>query len=89
MFDWFIGLVNDALDWGRAFWFDVVDAVYGGLATLLEAIPAPAFLVNATGYAMPAEVSWVLSAFEVEFGVSVYVAALTLRFVLRRIPGIG
>lgn len=89
MMDAITDAIQAALDWTRELWFDLIAAVLGGFAAVVEAIPAPDFLADATSYQMPAGVSWILSAFQIEFGISVYVAAITLRFILRRIPGIG
>lgn len=60
-----------------------------GLSSLFELIPAPAFLSNLATTDIPSGVAWAADIFQIEFGLSVIVSAYTLRFIIRRIPGIG
>jgi len=65
------------------------DAILSGLASLIELIPAPDFLTNTGTIAIPESIAWAASAFQLDYGLTVIVSAYTLRFILRRIPGIG
>lgn len=62
-----------------------------GLAAVLNAIPVPSWLVSAPSVigSMPSGVAYVLGAFRVGDGLTILLAAYTLRFVIRRIPLIG
>ncbi|MEY8199725.1 MAG: hypothetical protein RPS47_10840 [Colwellia sp.] len=65
------------------------NSLLSGLASLFELIPAPSFLANLTTTELPSGVAWAVGIFQIEFGLSVVVSAYTLRFIIRRIPGIG
>jgi hypothetical protein len=65
------------------------DAIMSGIASIYEAIPAPDFLLNANTLSIPSGVSWVVSMFQLDVGVSIVVSAYIARFILRRIPVIG
>lgn len=67
-------------------WF--LEKILGGVASVLELIPAPAFL-SFHSMSVPPFVSWFLEPFQIATGISMIVSAYVARFVLRRIPGIG
>lgn len=82
-----------ALAWLRdelqAFGVWIYDGILSGLAALLEAIPAPEFLTNASNYTLPPGVEWAAQPFQLDIGLTIIVSAYIARFVLRRIPGVG
>ena len=67
------------------------DSILSGCAALIKAIPAPDFMANATTLSsgLTADLLYFTTMFQVPFGLSVCVAAYSLRFILRRIPLIG
>lgn len=93
--DWALSLLTlvlewvlDLLDWiPKTIFAEIMDA----LASALEAIPAPSFVTNAGSYfsALPPSIVYFLDFFAVAEGLSMIIAALIIRFVLRRIPFIG
>lgn len=69
----------------------ITELVLDGLAFVIEAIPVPDFLQNASGYlaAVPPEVVFFLDGFLFAQGIAIIVSAFVLRFVIRRIPIVG
>jgi hypothetical protein len=65
------------------------DSIMGALASLVEAITPPDFLLNIQSFELPASIAWAAEPLNLEYGVSVIVAAYIARFTLRRIPFIG
>lgn len=63
----------------------------GQLASLVEMIPVPDFLLQLqqSNFQFPSSVLFWTDMFQVPFGLAVMVAAMVARFVLRRIPLIG
>jgi len=87
-------------DWLNAAWAWLIDLllwvplqVYGlaldGLATVLEAIPAPEWIVAADFSGVHPAIAYFGGAFEIGYGISALLSAMVLRFVIRRIPVIG
>lgn len=62
-----------------------------GLASVIEAIPVPDFVNSAQGYfnGISPQILWVLNLFAVPEGMTMVMAALVLRFVVRRLPVVG
>jgi hypothetical protein len=79
------GLVEDL----RLLFVSLWNSILSGLATLFESISPPSFLANLTTIDIPPSVSWAVDIFQIDFGIGVIVSAYTLRFIIRRIPGIG
>ena len=69
----------------------LLDAVFQGALSLIEAIPAPDFLLNASSLSLslPSQVLFFTTLFKLPQGVSLVVSAYILRFAVRRIPFIG
>lgn len=67
----------------------VYDAILSSFAKILEMLPVPAFLQNMQPFTIPSTVAWAAEALNLQFGLTVIVAAYTARFILRRIPVIG
>lgn len=69
----------------------IIDSVLQGIASILAAIPVPAFASNPASLvnAISADIWYFVSAFEFGYGMGAYGAALGLRFLIRRIPFIG
>jgi len=65
--------------------------ILDGLASLIESIPVPDWLANASGFlaGISPEIAYFLAAFEFEFGLTVVLAAYIIRFLIRRIPVVG
>ncbi len=95
MLDWLKGWINDILawfvDWAEWIPKKIYSAVMDGIASFINAIPVPSFMQDAAGAfaGIPSTVMYFASAFQLAFGVKVVLAALVLRFILRRIPLIG
>lgn len=79
------GLVEDLRLLSVSLW----NSILSGLATLFESISPLSFLANLTTIDIPPSVSWAVDIFQIDFGIGVIVSAYTLRFIIRRIPGIG
>lgn len=69
----------------------LTELVLDGLATVVEAIPVPTFVSNASGYlaAVPPDVVFFLDGFAFEEGVAIILSAYVIRFVIRRLPIVG
>ncbi len=70
-------------------WF--YESILGGFASLVELIPAPDFMtqIATSNFQLPASVIYWTDYFQLPFGMTVITSAITARFILRRIPGIG
>lgn len=92
---WFAEVLQTVVDFfveffewlGLFFWNGMLD----GLASVVEAIPAPGFLLNAGTYFgnIPGTIVYFFQFFAIAEGLAMITTALTLRFILRRIPFIG
>ncbi|WP_313487446.1 DUF2523 family protein [Stutzerimonas kunmingensis] len=95
LFQWLLDTFAKFVDWllELVLWAPkkILEALLDALAGVLEAIPVPSFMSNAQSFfsAIPSEVVFVLTFFAVKEGVAMIIAALILRFILRRIPIIG
>ncbi len=67
------------------------EALLGLLLAIINLFPMPAAMQNMDSYwsAIPESVWWLLSAFQIDTGISIVVSAWIIRFFIRRIPGIG
>lgn len=63
------------------------DSIMLGLLSAFAAIPVPDFLSD--GITIPDTIAWIAGVVELQIGLTIWVSALTARFILRRIPGIG
>lgn len=79
---WFIDEV-------KSLWIFIYDAFMSGLASLIEAIGVPDFLMNLHTVNLPPGVSWFLAPLNLLTGIGIIVGAYIARFILRRIPFIG
>ncbi|TJY55761.1 hypothetical protein E4T66_20485 [Sinimarinibacterium sp. CAU 1509] len=95
LFEWLGNLIVSALSWLLDVFLYVPRQVYAllmdGLATVIEALPAPAAGSAFVTYAasLPSGMGYLSDVFQVPAGVSMLAGALALRFLLRRIPFIG
>jgi len=93
--DWLLEWLTKFLDWlvevllwvPQKLWELFLDV----LATILEAIPVPDFVANADVYlaAVPSSVAYFLGIVNFGFGLGVIITASIIRFVIRRLPGVG
>lgn len=88
MFDEILQWLKDFFLWlPRKLWAELLD----GLASLLEAIPVPDFMIQAQAAfgGIGGNVLFYAQKFAVGEGIAMILAAYVLRFVVRRIPFIG
>lgn len=92
---WFSDKFSELLQWVYDFFQWLGQTIFAGimdaLASVLEAIPVPAFFNQAAGFFdnIPDSVAYFLNMFAVGEGIAMILAALVLRFLIRRIPIIG
>ncbi|WP_285960735.1 hypothetical protein [Pseudomonas tohonis] len=92
---WLVDKLQQLLDWGMELleWFPkkLFSVVMDGLASFLEAIPVPDFIATAGSFfgGIHPGIAYVCTLLAVNEGIAMMIAALTLRFILRRIPLIG
>jgi hypothetical protein len=69
----------------------IASAVLTALAAVINWIPVPSFITNASGWigAIPSFPAYLLSSLNFSAGVTILVTAYVLRFLIRRIPFIG
>lgn len=69
----------------------IFSLLLSGLSYVLNAIPAPSFFTEASGWvgSIPTLAAYLLSALQIGSLVTILVSAYTLRWVIRRIPFIG
>jgi len=82
--EWFVDLVKT---FGQWVWQAVLDA----LASVIEGIPVPDFVLNAGSVfsSIPPEIAAFWGFFAISEGLAMIVSAYSLRFLIRRIPFIG
>lgn len=78
------GLIDTLLEMFQFVWGKILSA----LIAVLNLIPVPEWANNAT-LSIPASILWVANMFELTYGASVMVSAMTIRFVIRRLPVVG
>lgn len=76
------------LDQLTGFFWWIVASILDFFAWIVESIPAPSFLADMPTYSLPDAVLWLITPFNVEYGLGVLVAAFTARFVIKLIPGV-
>ena len=83
----------DIIQWlaDRIQW--IIDSVWhsilGAVLSLLNNIPVPSFLQNLPTVTFPAQASYIMAPFHIDFGLAVVVGAIFTRFTLKRLPFIG
>jgi len=93
--DYLIDLFSRFVTWLHDFALWLPRQVYRllleGLASVINAIPVPAFLTDASANlsAIPSGVAYFGAAFRIGEGITIIVGAYLLRFLIRRIPFIG
>ena len=80
------GWIQDQLT-SFALW--LYERILSGLASVIESIPVPDWMLNAGSLNVPGSVAWFASSFQLDTGMGIIVSAYLLRFVIRRIPFIG
>lgn len=80
--------MNWAFDEINIIIINLIDSLLQALASVYAAIPVPTFMQSAS-FSLPSSVIYMADIFAIPEGVAMIVSAYTLRFVLRRIPGIG
>jgi hypothetical protein len=93
--DFLIQYIARILTWLVSFaqWLGdlAITTALGALITLLNAIPVPSFMSNAPAVLanVPSGVLWFFNILQLGAGLTIFVAAWLLRFLIRRIPIIG
>lgn len=69
----------------------VFELIMDALASVLEALPVPDFIIMAADAfsGISGNVVFFASKFAIAEGISIYLSALALRFIIRRIPFLG
>jgi hypothetical protein len=89
--DWFTDFADWILD--LVLWLPrkLFEIVLDALSRVIEAIPVPNFIneasLNLSG--ISEGVAWTAGVIELEYGITVVIAASVLRFIVRRLPIIG
>ncbi len=67
------------------------ESILNAIASVIEVIPVPGFMqdIANSSFQFPPEVLFWTDIFLIPFGISVYVSAITLRFIIRRLPIVG
>tara|TARA_A100001391_G_scaffold68654_1_gene43891 strand:+ start:4748 stop:5038 length:291 start_codon:yes stop_codon:yes gene_type:complete len=78
----FVDGVNDFVLW-------LLEMLLGSVISVIEAIPVPGWLDQAASVSLPDSMLWLSGILQLPFGMTVFVSAYTLRFLIRRIPLIG
>jgi hypothetical protein len=73
----------------KLFFVWILEGVLGAGASVLEAIPVPDFMVTMGSINLPPMIAYLSDVFMLPEGAAIQVTALTLRFLIRRIPIIG
>lgn len=83
-YDSFINFIENFPQW-------IFHQICEGVVSFFNSIPVPSFFSQASSamQSIPPEVLYFTAMFRLDFGVSVVLLALLIRFVIRRIPIIG
>lgn len=65
------------------------ETLLGALAAILEAIPVPSWLQTDPFAGVDPGIAWMLTEFQIAFGLVVVLGSLGIRFLIRRLPLIG
>lgn len=93
--DYLIDFLSDILVWLKdvLLWVPnkLAELILDGLATLIESIPVPTWLTNASTFLgnIDPTIAFFLEGFQFAQGLLIVFAAYVLRFLIRRIPVIG
>jgi hypothetical protein len=93
--DFLIAFISRILLWLVDFaqWLGdlAISTVLGAFITLLNAIPVPAFMTGAPSVlaSVPSGVLWFFNILQLGSGLTIFVTAWLLRFLIRRVPIIG
>lgn len=84
LIDWLLDLVLWAPRW-------IFSEILDGLATLIESISVPDWLLawDSTILAITSDIWWFCELFAVQEGFAIWVSALSIRFLIRRLPVVG
>lgn len=80
--------LGNGVEYAKEFVLWLWEQILLAVTYVLNLIPVPDWTQN-TDITLPDGVLWVVSVFEIQYGVTVMVSAITLRFIIRRIPFIG
>lgn len=95
MFNWLKDWLNEFAAWLKdlLLWVPLKlwELFLDGLASVIEAIPAPDFITNAGGMfaAIPSSVMFFAEPLQLGTGLGIVTTAYVLRFLIRRIPVVG
>lgn len=90
-----IDFLGDLWQWLKDFllWLPlkIWELLTDGLAAIIEAIPVPDFLVGVEDMIadIPPEVAFFAAPFMLQQGIAMLLAALLIRFLIRRLPLVG
>lgn len=65
------------------------EKLINGIVAVIEMIPVPEFLENASSLRIPDGLGFVAEVFHLEMGAQIIVSAFVLRFIIRRLPIVG
>ncbi len=95
LIDWLYGVLTAFYAWlvdllsyiPKMIWSEILDA----LASVIQAIPAPDFMLQAQSFfnGIPSSIVYFFQFFAIQEGLAMIITALLMRFLLRRIPFIG
>jgi ABC-type proline/glycine betaine transport system permease subunit len=91
----FKDLVSGFIEWATTLIDSVPKEIFASimdaLASVLESIPAPSFMSQAQSFfnGIPSTIVYFFQFFAVAEGLAMIISAITLRFLIRRIPFIG
>ncbi len=85
--------MSDFLNWLsdeiKAIALSIFDKIMSALSSLINAIPAPSFLTDLQPVVIPNDYAYFINTLNLDYGLTVVIAAFTLRFIVRRLPFIG
>ena len=87
--NFFVDTWEKLYDWWIDGWLWIFENLLGALASLIESIPAPDWMMNLSGYTIPDSIAFFVELFQLPAGAAIMVSAWVLRFGIRRIPVIG
>lgn len=69
----------------------IINSIFEGIIIMLEQIPVPDFIsdISTNASAIGGQAAFYMGVFRIDDGVLIVISALSLRFIIKRLPFIG
>lgn len=88
---WLLGIINSVIQFLIDIPLKIMEWIWNAFIALLDLIPIGSYLNQSAGLfsSLPSSVWFFMNMFQIKFGITTILGAYLIRFLIRRIPGIG